>query len=138
MRTQQRILLVDDEETVLFALSKYFRDRGDRVECARELEEAQALLAHVPYTCLITDVKLTRAHGAEGLELASWVRRSCAETRVVLLTAYLSNEMTTSALDRGVDIVLTKPVPLDVLADHVDRVVTASAIVRTAPAIRVA
>jgi two-component system OmpR family response regulator len=126
MRTQLRILLVDDEEAVLFALSRYLRDLDYRVDCARELEEAQALLTCVPYDCLITDNRLTRAHGAEGLELAGFVRRSCAETRVLILTAYTTTEIERAATSRGVAAVLSKPIGLAQLAEHVDRLVAAS------------
>ena len=120
-----RILVVDDEEPILFALSQFFEARGYRVDCARELEEAQALIAHIPYACVVADLRLTCAHGAEGLELVTFVRRSCAATRVVLLTAYGSPDVEQSAWARGSDAVLQKPIALSRLADIVGQLVGA-------------
>jgi two-component system nitrogen regulation response regulator GlnG len=119
----QRLLLVDDEESILFALSRYFRGLRYRVDCARELEEAQALVTHTPYECIISDIRLSRSHGGEGFELTRFVRRSCAATRVILLTAYASNELETAALERGADAVLSKPIDLAALAEHIGRLV---------------
>jgi DNA-binding response OmpR family regulator len=121
-----RLLVVDDEEPILFALSDYFTAHGFRVDCARELEEAEALLAHVPYACLIADLRLTGTHGAEGLELVSFVRRSCATTRIILLTAYGTGEIERSARLRGGDAFVHKPIALQDLADLVVRLVEAS------------
>jgi CheY-like chemotaxis protein len=112
----QRILLVDDEEAVLFGLASFLRDGAHRVDCARELEEAQALLTCVAYDWLITDLRLTRAHGAEGLELAGFVRRSCCDTRVLVLTAYTTSDIERAAIARGASAVLTKPIALAQLA----------------------
>ena len=120
-----RLLLVDDEESILFALREYLTGRGYRVNCARELEEAQALVRHVAFDCLVADLRLSGAHGAEGLELLSFVRRSCARMRVVLLTAFGSSDVERSAKARGADAVLQKPISLSVLADIVAELVRA-------------
>jgi DNA-binding response OmpR family regulator len=114
-----RILLVDDEEPILFALSEYLTAIGFSVDCARELEEAQALVMHVAYGCLIADLRLSGTHGAEGLELVSFVRRICAATRVILLTAYGSLDTERVARARGADGFLQKPIALAALADMV-------------------
>jgi two-component system OmpR family response regulator len=119
----QRLLLVDDEETILFALSQYFRGLSYRVDCAREREEAQALLSCVSYGCLVTDVRLSQAHGREGLELASFVYRSCASTRVVILTAYAGPDVEALSYVKGVDAILAKPIALETLADQIRRLV---------------
>ena len=39
----KRILLVDDERDVLFGMHEYFSALGYAVDCATELEEAQAM-----------------------------------------------------------------------------------------------
>ena len=122
----KRILLVDDEEPILFAVSEYFKGRGYLVHCARELEEAQALLLHIHYECLIADVRLTSSHGAEGLELVSFVRRICARTRIVLLTAFASAELERSAIARGSDGFVQKPIALSQLARLVQELTEAS------------
>jgi DNA-binding NtrC family response regulator len=118
-----RLLLVDDEETILFAVAQYFRGLSYQVDCAREREEAQALLTCVRYGCLVADVCLSRAHGREGLELASYAHR-CFDTRVVLLTGCPTPDTAALATLEGIDAVLTKPVSLDILAGEIRRLVS--------------
>jgi two-component system, NtrC family, response regulator AtoC len=110
-----RILVVDDEEPILFAIREYFETRFD-IDCARELEEAEALLSHVRYALLIADLRLTGIHSSEGLELIRFARDRSPWTRIVLLTSYGSPELENEAVSRGVDAFLQKPMPLADLA----------------------
>jgi DNA-binding NtrC family response regulator len=111
-----RILVVDDEEPILSAIREYFGPLGYEVDCARELEEAEALLAHVRYALMIADLRLTGSQSAEGLELLRFVRERSPWTRTILLTGYGSLEVEIEALGRGVDAFLQKPQPLSYLA----------------------
>ena len=112
-----RILIVDDEESILSAVRDYFETQARfDVDCARELEEAEALLSHVHYDLLIADLRLTGAHSSEGLELIRFARERSPWTRVVLLTSYGSPELESEAMSRGVDAFLQKPMPLSDLA----------------------
>lgn len=114
-----RILIVDDEDSITFALRRFFEARGLDVDCAQELEEAEAMLVHDRYAVVIADLRLTGVHGAEGLELLNCVRERSPWTRSILLTAYGSAELESEALRRGADLVLHKPRPLDSLAQEV-------------------
>ena len=119
MTVKHRILIVDDESAVLFGLRKYFDGLGYNVDCASELEEALALIAHVVYQVVLVDMRLTGTHGAEGLDVIGFVRETSPRTRVVLLTAYGSAELTAEARQRGADAVLSKPKPLSEIAQVV-------------------
>ena len=54
------ILIVDDEETILFAMGQYIMAQGCTVDTARELEEAQALLSNIRYHLVVADLRLDR------------------------------------------------------------------------------
>jgi len=69
----KRLLLIDDEETILFALARYFRRIGYTVDTARELEEAEALATYTDYSVVIADLSLTDS-GYEGLEILRYLR----------------------------------------------------------------
>lgn len=114
---RMRILVVDDEEPILFAIRDYFEPLGWQVDCAQELEEAEALLSHIRYTLLIADLRLTGIHSNEGLELIRFVRERSPWTRVIVLTGYGSVEIEGEAVGRGVDAFLLKPQPLADLAE---------------------
>lgn len=109
---EHRILVVDDEEPILFAMREYFESQGYHVDCARELEEAQALLANVGYAAVVADLRLTGVRGTEGLDIVACVRERCPSTCVVLLTAYGSDTIEEEARRRGADAFLRKPKPL--------------------------
>lgn len=111
-----RLLVVDDEEPILSAIREYFQPLGYDVDCARELEEAEALLTHIRYGLMIADLRLTGIHSNEGLELIRFTRERSPWTRIILLTGYGSLEMENEALGRGVDAFLQKPQPLAELA----------------------
>jgi two-component system OmpR family response regulator len=114
-----RLLIVDDEEPILLAMQEYFQRFGYDVDCARELEEAEALLAKLPYVLVVADLRLTGIYGVEGLELVGYVRQRCPRTRIILLTAYGTPEIETEARRLGVDAFIYKPQPLPELAQIV-------------------
>lgn len=114
-----RLLVVDDEESITFAMERYFRARGFEVDSARELEAAQALLAENRYAVVIADLRLSGVHGAEGLEVVSTIRERWPQTRTILLTAHGNAELEAEARERGADVVLRKPKPLPELTQIV-------------------
>jgi len=116
----RRILVVDDEESILFAIERYFTRHDYQVDCARELEEAEALLTNRTYAVVIADLRLTGINGVEGLQLISYVRAICSETRVVLLTGFGSPEIEAEAYRRGVHAFLHKPIALRDLEETIE------------------
>lgn len=107
-----RVLVVDDEETIVHATAMFFRAHGYEADIAREREEAEALLASARYALVIADMRLTGVHGREGLELLGFVRERCPWAKVIVLTGYVSGELAEEAQRRGADLFLEKPVPL--------------------------
>src|SRR6185369_1649697 len=93
-------------------MGEFFRNEGYDVDCASELEEAKALLLENRYGLVIADLRLSGIYGVEGLELAAFIRSSCADTRTIILTGYGSREVEAEAHRIGVDGFLHKPQPL--------------------------
>lgn len=108
-KRQERILIVDDEELIVLAMRKYFEGLGYTVDAAYELEEAQALLANRRYDLVIADLRLTGIGGVEGLQIVSDIHQRCADTRVILLSAYGTPEIERESYNRGADAFLHKP-----------------------------
>ena len=121
-----RLLIVDDEAAIRFALVEYFRGSGWTVDAASEKEEAEALLACTPYAVVIADLRLTGIHGVEGLDIVQWSRHLRPETRVVLLTGNATPEIEAEARRLGADAFLQKPLPLPQLEAIVDGLVAQS------------
>jgi DNA-binding response OmpR family regulator len=120
-----RMLVVDDEPPIVFALREYFSERGFAVDTARELNEARRLVAAHRYSVVITDLRLSGTTGTEGFELVELLRGIEPRVAIVLLTGYGSPEIEREAHDRGVDVFLQKPVPLSAVAAIAHRLAAA-------------
>lgn len=109
VKRAERILIVDDEELIVKAMRRYFEGLGYSVDSAHELEEAQALLANRSYDLVIADLRLTGIGGVEGLQIVADVHQRCANTRVMLLSAFGTPEIERESYNRGADAFLHKP-----------------------------
>lgn len=69
------ILVVDDEEPFRFAVNDYFSARGYEIDCAEEMEEAEAMLSMNDYDVVIVDLRLGGNFTAQGFEIIKNVRR---------------------------------------------------------------
>jgi DNA-binding response OmpR family regulator len=117
------MLLVDDNQTIQFTVSKYLSVQGYDVDCAQSLEEVNALLAKGCPKVLIVDLSLSGPTNSNGLEIVTCVREQCPGTRVVVLTAYGTAEMEIEAHRCGVDAFIHKPLPLPELEKIVSNLI---------------
>ena len=121
-----KILILDDDEQLVDAYREYLTENGYEVDSAREVEEAQSLLAHFSYSVLITDLRLSKlAFG--GLDLVRHVRENSLATRIVVLTAYGWPELKAEAASSGADLFLRKPTELRELGNAIDLLAGVSA-----------
>lgn len=118
-----KLLIIDDEETIVFALKRYFQREGYEVDTARELEEAEALLTTTKYGVVIADLALGNGSGTEGLELVRFARRSNPAALIVMLTGGGSRELKAEAFRRGIDAFVDKPAELEQLDRILDQII---------------
>jgi DNA-binding response OmpR family regulator len=120
----RRILLVDDEPALLYAIEAYLGERGYEVHSASELARANAMLAARSYDVVVTDMRLSASPHAEGLNVIRYIRDHGLTARVVVLTGTAGQETESQARELGIDRFLHKPVPLAELAGIVDDLVS--------------
>lgn len=114
----KRILLVDDEKSIVFAVRQYFLKQGYVVDCASTSEQALELLASERYAVAIVDVELRGSHdSADGLNLAQFIRSHAPDTAIIILTALETPETASRAKAAGVHSFMQKPTPLAQIAD---------------------
>jgi DNA-binding response OmpR family regulator len=111
-RSEHRLLIVDDEPTILFAMREYFGAIGYEVDCAGTLPDATAFLSRHEYSAVIADLCLSGIESREGLEVIDLARARSERTRIMLLSAYVSNELEFDAVSRGASVVMRKPQPM--------------------------
>jgi DNA-binding NtrC family response regulator len=111
MAAHRRILLVDDDENVLFVLHTALLRLGSdcEVETARHGRSALAVLADRSFDLLVTDMRLP---GADGRELAEYLRQVGADTQVIWMTAYGCRDLWAEAERLDVHTCLEKPVEI--------------------------
>lgn len=114
----ERILIIDDDDQLASACKEYLSSHGHIVDCANELEEAQTLLAHFPYSIAITDLRLTRL-GFGGFDIIKYIREMSLDTRIIVFTGYGWPEVTAELSTHKVDAFLHKPARLAEMADLV-------------------
>ena len=117
---KSRILLVDDEPALLYAIETYLVERGYEVHSASDPSRANAMLATTSYDVVVTDMRLSASPDSEGLNVIRYIRDNRLTARVVVLSGTASRDTEWKARELGVDRFLHKPVPLAELAGIVD------------------
>ena len=123
----RHLLVVDDEQSILFSMSEYFSRHGFMVDTAREQGEAERLIESTDYEVVIQDLRLGFRHYNHGLEIIKLIHRRNPETRIVVLTSYGSTEIEAEALRSGADAFLHKPKPLSQVAQVIQGLIEAPA-----------
>ncbi|MBU0728176.1 MAG: response regulator [Proteobacteria bacterium] len=104
----KRVLIVDDEEDMIWSLQKNLNNETLEVEIltASSGEEALEILQTVPINLIVTDIRMS---GISGIELLIEVRNKYPDTGVVVMTAYPTPESKTEAIIKGSLYFLEKP-----------------------------
>ncbi len=111
------LLIVDDEETIRWALRELFMAEGWEVHCAGDGDEADALVAARPYDFMITDLKMP---GVCGVDLIRRARRHNPPMGVMVLTGYASLETALEALRLRAWDYVTKPCKVAYLKERIE------------------
>ncbi|MDI6691713.1 MAG: response regulator transcription factor [Anaerosomatales bacterium] len=102
---QARILVVDDEDSILQFVSYNLRKEGYEVECAHDGDEALALFDAKPFDLVILDIMLP---GTDGYEVCRRLRARSA-VPVLFLSARDTELDKVVGLELGADDYLAKP-----------------------------
>ncbi|MBZ5520809.1 MAG: response regulator [Acidobacteriia bacterium] len=114
-----QILVIEDDPSSLTLLFECLSSMGHNVDCATDREPAESLLACVRYDLVITDLRLTKAGGEDGLEILAGIREDSPSTRLVLVSADLRPETEEAAREIGVDGCFGKPLELKLIQQMV-------------------
>src|SRR6266702_4118861 len=123
-----RLLIVDDEPSICFALSRFFGERGDTVFVAPSAEDALARLAQTRPDAIFLDIRLPGISGLEAMEKLSAVDDDAAfPPAIIVMTAHGTMEAAIDAMRQGAYDYLVKPVSLDKAAHLIDRLMESRA-----------
>ena len=102
---KRRILLVDDELTILLTLKAVLEISGFEVETAASAREARSKLRHGVYQMVITDMRMESE--TSGREVVEAARKAPYQPAVAMLTAFPVGGFDFD--DPGADKMLVKP-----------------------------
>jgi signal transduction histidine kinase len=118
MREQPKVLVVDDEESVVVTIKAILQLDGYDVATTTSGEKARAMVRKVEYDLVLTDLRL---EDGDGLDVLKAVRESYPETVTIMLTGYASLESAIQALRAGAYDYLVKPSEVEELRATVAR-----------------
>jgi DNA-binding NtrC family response regulator len=120
---RNRVLVVDDEHLMRWALAEMLLDHGcDVVEASDACSAQAALDEDVTPDIVLLDLKLP---DSTSLDLLSSIHERRPTSKVVLMSGEITPELARDARDRGAYDVLTKPFEMSTLLSVVDRAVAA-------------
>ena len=99
-------LIVDDEQTIQYVLSRELEQLGYECVTASSGREALTLASGREFDLVMLDVRMP---GMSGLEVLKNLRASHQGTCIIMLTAMVETSIAAEAINLGADDYLTKP-----------------------------
>src|ERR1035441_1883414 len=108
-----KLLIVDDEKTIRWALRKTLQGMNFEIAEAETGEQALALVRTVHFDAVLLDIGMP---GMNGIEACRKIRKLMPLLEIVMLTVKNTEEDKIEALDAGADDYITKPFHVGELA----------------------
>ncbi|HEX4744449.1 MAG TPA: ATP-binding protein [Candidatus Limnocylindria bacterium] len=115
---RDRILIVDDEESVAITMQAILEMDGHEVATAASVSEATAAVQATEYDLVLSDLRLD---DGDGLQIVAETRRRWPESVCIILTGYASLDSAVKALREGAYDYLVKPCDVEELRLTVQR-----------------
>lgn len=106
------ILIIDDDESVLYTLKLVLIKERYFIDCARTASEALSKLSENKYDVIISDINMP---DKSGLDLLDEIKQKDQEAIIIMITAYGSETIAVEAMKKGAYDYLPKPFSNDVL-----------------------
>lgn len=116
--SKNRLLVVDDDDSVAITVSEVLRREGFIVDTAMSGQEALLLLGKEQYDLVLTDLHM---EGMDGISLLSEIRYIAPLTISIVLTGFASLESAIAAMRQGAYDYLIKPCNIDDMTHTIRR-----------------
>ncbi|MDB4937946.1 MAG: hypothetical protein JWP87_4918 [Labilithrix sp.] len=133
MAARGRILVVDDEANARAALSEILRDEGYATETAADGFKALGKLEEFAPDVVLTDLKMP---GLDGIAFMEKAKSASPQTVFVVMTAFGTISSAVSAIKKGAENYLTKPLDYEALSAVVDRAMEKAKLLQETLALR--
>lgn len=113
-----RVLVVDDEVNLRFAIERGLRKVGHHADSASTVRQAIERLRSQPYDTVVTDLRMP---GGDGLELIQWLGSYSPSTKILVVSGYITAEFRAEYESSPTIGILEKPVELTKLIEQVEQ-----------------
>jgi DNA-binding NtrC family response regulator len=128
-----RVLVVDDEPNARNALAELLRDEGYTTDVAADGQQAMKVLESFDPDVVLTDLKMPVM---SGLDLLQQGKPLIPHASFLVMTAFGSIETAVTAMKRGAENYVTKPLDLEAVSALVERGVEKAKLSREATMLR--
>jgi len=119
---QKRIIIVDDDDSVLVTIARILELEGYAVETAKTGQEAIKKSNLASYNLAIIDLRLPDMNGAD---LLTAMRKTTPRMVKIMLTGYPPSEDRTETIKENADDYLVKPVEIEkllrIVKEHLEK-----------------
>jgi two-component system response regulator HydG len=115
-----KILLIDDDEWIRDSLELYFEGEGCHLLALETAEEGIEALKNQNYDIIMVDYRLP---GMDGLEFLKRIQKTQPNALKVLITAYKSEGVVSTALKIGVQDFIEKPFTTNTIEGSLTRLI---------------
>jgi two-component system chemotaxis sensor kinase CheA len=123
MKENTSVLLVDDDDRNIFALSAYLKAKKIKVHTASDGQQCLEKLSEIEVDVVLLDMMMPVMDGFETLR---FIRNdeSLRQTKVIALTALAMKGDMEKCMEAGADDYCTKPVDIDILLSKISSLLT--------------
>lgn len=119
MSPRSKILVADDEKLVRWSIAQALIKEGYEVVVAASGKETVELASQNDFDLIITDLKMA---DVEGLEVLKGIRQVKADSKVIVITAYATDNLARDSLEEGASLFMPKPFDLNQMKEVVNRI----------------
>jgi len=120
-RSGGRILVIDDDHSVLFALKRIFKSPNIVADTCDSLESAKYCLDHNRYQLVLTDLDFCKNVHDAGIEICAYVKSTQPNVKVILWTGSTRcEELDRKAEAVKVDFLFQKPLSPQIIKNIID------------------
>ena len=115
--TMARVLIVDDEETILQSLEILLDTEGHEIAKFRDSQKAAEAIRAEKFDLMVTDIRMTPLDGVDLMKLAKQLQ---PQMGLVVVTAYVSEKTMQQSFDLGCVAYIKKPFKMQEVLDAVN------------------
>ncbi|MDZ7793181.1 MAG: response regulator [Spirochaetia bacterium] len=110
----KKILVIDDEESIIYIMKELFGDLGHRVTGKTDPKEGKQEALEGEYDLIIVDLRMP---GMDGAEVTEAIMEKKPEARILINTGFPGDPLARRALDAGALSLIRKPFEIEKVYD---------------------